>query len=91
MGRSVLSSVRGFSTRERALLAELTELGRVPFPAVTAGSHLGVPEPAAEDLLERLTDVSLLEMAGVDETGLPQYRFHEMVLVSARSPAGARC
>lgn len=89
--QSVLSSMRGFSAREHELLAELTALGRGPFPAVTAGRLFGIPEQAAEDFLERLTDVSLLEMAGVGATGLPQYRFHEVVLMFARSLAGARC
>ncbi|MFE0802405.1 BTAD domain-containing putative transcriptional regulator [Streptomyces sp. NPDC058812] len=89
--QSVLSSMRGFSAREHELLAELTALGRGPFPAVTAGLLLGIPEQEAEDFLERLTDVSLLETVGVDATGLPQYLFHEVVLVFARSLAGARC
>ncbi|MFC7219650.1 hypothetical protein ACFQLX_15970 [Streptomyces polyrhachis] len=89
--RSVLSSMRGFSAREHDLLAELTALGRGVFPAVAAGRLVGIPEQAAEDFLERLTDVSLLEMAGVDASGLPQYRFHEVVLVFARSLVGARC
>lgn len=89
--QSVLSSMRGFSAREHGLLAELTALGRGLFPAVTAGLLFGIPEHAAEDFLERLTDVSLLEMAGVDASGLPQYRFHEVVLMFARSLAAAHC
>ncbi|NED12736.1 hypothetical protein G3I33_14720 [Streptomyces sp. SID9124] len=89
--QSVLSSMRTFNAREHDLLAELTALGRGVFPAVTAGRLFGVPEQEAEDFLERLTDVSLLEMAGVDSSGLPQYRFHEVVLMFARSLAEARC
>ncbi|MBT2491927.1 winged helix-turn-helix domain-containing protein [Streptomyces sp. ISL-96] len=88
--QTLRSSMRRFTVAEHGLLRELAALGRSPFPAGAAAVLAGLPESAAEEFLERLVDVSLLDMAGVDASGLPQYRFHELVLVYAHSLPGAR-
>jgi len=53
-------------------------------PADLASPLLGLPEPAAEDVLERLVDARLL-----DVTGRQRYRMHDLVRIHARERAEA--
>ncbi|MGW3661230.1 hypothetical protein ACWD6R_38875 [Streptomyces sp. NPDC005151] len=55
------------------------------FTAVRAALHLGLPEDAAEEFLERLAEASLLEARGIDATGTPCYRFHPLLRLTAMS------
>ncbi|QFU91923.1 Regulatory protein AfsR [Amycolatopsis sp. YIM 10] len=69
--------------RARAALRGLGLLGLPHFPAWTAASALEIDLDDAEQVLEDLVDVSLLEADGVDPLGLPRYRLHDLVRLFA--------
>jgi DNA-binding SARP family transcriptional activator len=48
---------------------------------------LGVPEARAEDLVDRLADERLLEVAGCGHGSAPYYRFHALLRAAAREQA----
>jgi DNA-binding SARP family transcriptional activator len=48
---------------------------------------LGVPEARAEDLVDRLADERLLEVAGCGHGSAPYYRFHALLRTAAREQA----
>ncbi|MFS0692396.1 BTAD domain-containing putative transcriptional regulator [Streptomyces nitrosporeus] len=73
------------SGRARATLVQLADIGAESFPAQRAAACLRTREAAAEQLLEQLVDGALLDICGVDRQGRPLYRFHELVLLLARS------
>lgn len=57
----------------------LTLLDLPDFGAWLAGPLLDVPPEDAEDVVERLVDLRLLEVVGVDALGRIRYRFHDLV------------
>lgn len=85
---SLLTSLRRLPAGEAELLGRLAVLGRDEFPAKAAGAVLRMSEAVAEEFLEGMVDVALLEMAGIDTAGLPRYRFHELVRLAAAQLPG---
>lgn len=49
------------------------------FPAWNLAALLGIDADHAERLLERLVDAELVEIAGVDSTGLIRYQLHDLL------------
>ncbi|MEV4438733.1 BTAD domain-containing putative transcriptional regulator [Streptomyces sp. NPDC049577] len=89
---SLRQSLERLSPRGTVVLRGLPALGTRPFRALDAAAALGLGESAAETALEELVDARLLEMPGLDATGLPLYRCHDLVLLLAAAlpqrPAG---
>ncbi|MFC8664337.1 BTAD domain-containing putative transcriptional regulator [Streptomyces sp. NPDC057199] len=81
--RSLDSALRHLSAHEREALVTLAPHGRTAFTAASFAVLLDLPETVAEELLERLVDVSLLEMTGIDSAGEPRYGFHELLRLVA--------
>lgn len=69
--------------RERTALRRLGLLGLPHFPAWVAASALETDLDEAEQVLEALVDVSLVEVDGVDPVGLMRYRLHDLVRLFA--------
>jgi tetratricopeptide (TPR) repeat protein len=59
------------------------------FPAWPIAVLLDDPDVDAEELAESLVDAQLLELEGVDETGEPRYRFHDLLRLFARERVDA--
>ncbi|MEV4603477.1 BTAD domain-containing putative transcriptional regulator [Amycolatopsis sp. NPDC049253] len=59
------------------------------FPAWVVAALLEVDLPAAEDIVDSLADVHLVELAGTDPAGQGRYRFHDLLRVFARERANA--
>jgi DNA-binding SARP family transcriptional activator len=59
------------------------------FAAWAAAALLDLPQAEAEDLIEELVDVRLLDVAGHDQAGQARFRFHELTRVYARECAEA--
>ncbi|WP_163505129.1 AfsR/SARP family transcriptional regulator [Fodinicola acaciae] len=57
------------------------------FPGWVAAALLDVPVPEAEEIVDSLADVHLLETCGVDQAGQSRYRFHDLLRVFARERA----
>ena len=74
--------------RQRAF--RLLGLLDVPdFPAWVVAALVEVDLPAAEDVVDSLADVHLLEICGADPAGQARYRFHDLLRVFARERAYA--
>ncbi|WP_224273735.1 AfsR/SARP family transcriptional regulator [Streptomyces sp. LS1784] len=86
MARSLRSWLRLTGVAEDDLRL-CSALGERSFSAATAAAVLELPVVLAEDLLERLADASLMDPAEPSggTNGVPQYRFHRLVLCYARS------
>ncbi|MGW4412122.1 ATP-binding protein [Nonomuraea sp. NPDC004702] len=54
------------------------------FSAWTLAALAGVSMHTAQEMLERLVDAELIEIAGDDRTGIRRYRFHDLLRVFAR-------
>ena len=54
------------------------------FPAWNLAALLGTDVDDAEELLEQLVDAVLVDIAGVDATGLIRYRLHDLLRAFAR-------
>jgi DNA-binding SARP family transcriptional activator/DNA polymerase III delta prime subunit len=77
---SIASSYESLSERSRRAFALLALLGPSDFAPWVAGALLGVPDDApAADVIGELTDRSLLTPLGVDVTGEPRYRLHDLL------------
>jgi DNA-binding SARP family transcriptional activator len=63
--------------REQAACRRLTLIGPHDFAGWLVAVLLG--EANADDVIERLVDASLLQPVGVDATGQPRYRLHDLV------------
>jgi tetratricopeptide (TPR) repeat protein/Mrp family chromosome partitioning ATPase len=57
-------------------------------PWVTA-ALLDIPQPRAEELVDTLVDMQLLDVAGRDATGALRYRFHDLLRAYAREVVAA--
>ncbi|MFF0079813.1 hypothetical protein ACFYR1_08930 [Streptomyces canus] len=60
------------------------------FTAAEAAGEAGLSEDTAEELLERLVEGALLEMAGIDAEGRPRYRFRELVRLATLTETAGR-
>jgi tetratricopeptide (TPR) repeat protein len=80
-------SYRSLDPADRRVFRLLGLIETVEFPAWVAAALLGGETEEAEDALERLVEVQLLEPAGSAEELLPRYRFHDLVRVFARELA----
>lgn len=67
----------------RSALRRLGLLGLAHFPAWVAAAAMAAGLDDAEQVLEDLVDVSLLEVDGVDPLGLMRYRLHDLVRLFA--------
>ena len=54
------------------------------FAAWVAAPLLDCDQPAAEEVVDRLVDAQLLEVAGADASGGMRYRFHDLLRLFAR-------
>ncbi len=69
---------------ERRAFRRLGLVRGVDFAAWVAAAVLDSDAPSAEDTVERLVDVQLLDSAGFDATGHTRYRFHDLLRSFAR-------
>ncbi|MET7851347.1 BTAD domain-containing putative transcriptional regulator [Streptomyces avermitilis] len=83
--RRLDAALRHLPAPELELLRTLVRRGAEPFAATSAALLLRLPETAAEEFLERLVEVSLLEMTGIDSAGEPRYRLHALVRLVVRA------
>ncbi|WP_328781597.1 helix-turn-helix domain-containing protein [Streptomyces canus] len=86
LGSALQARPRG----ERNLAGVLASPAGGTFTAAEAGVEAGLSEDTAEELLERLVEGALLEMAGIDAEGRPRYRFHELVRLAALTETAGR-
>ncbi|MFB9631794.1 AfsR/SARP family transcriptional regulator [Nonomuraea helvata] len=73
----------------RRLFRLLGLLEAPDFAAWAAAALLDLPHTEAEDLIEQLVDVRLLDVAGRDRTGQTRFRFHDLTRAYARECAEA--
>jgi DNA-binding SARP family transcriptional activator len=78
-------SYQGRSDDERRLFRLLGLLQGPDFTAWAAAALLDAPVVVAEDLLERLVEVQLLQAGGDDVAGQARYRFHDLLRAFARA------
>nr|WP_256258745.1 NB-ARC domain-containing protein [Streptomyces mirabilis] len=76
--RTPASPLRRLSLREREFIASIAGHDAGAFTASATARSLALSEDTAEELLERLVEGAVLEMASIDATGEPRYRFHEL-------------
>jgi DNA-binding SARP family transcriptional activator len=81
---SVALSYRDRSEEEQRLFRLLGLLEAPSFPAWVAACLLDAEPAEAEELLERLVDAQLVEMAGEDQAGQQRYRLHDLLRLFAR-------
>ncbi|MEV0236260.1 BTAD domain-containing putative transcriptional regulator [Nonomuraea sp. NPDC050786] len=80
---------RDLDPAARRLFRLLGLLEAPDFAAWAAAALLDLPHTEAEDLLEQLVDVRLLDVAGRDRTGQARFRFHDLTRAYARERAKA--
>lgn len=83
VGRVLGTALRARPHGERDLAGVLAPSAAGTFTAAEAAVAAGLSEDTAEELLERLVEGALLEMAGIDAEGRPRYRFHALVRLAA--------
>ncbi|SDI97362.1 DNA-binding transcriptional activator of the SARP family [Actinokineospora alba] len=71
----------------RAALRRLGFLGVPEFGSWVVAWLLGIPESAADDIVEHLVDTHLAEFTRVDELGCLRYRLHDLVRIYAHEAA----
>ncbi|WP_426502680.1 NB-ARC domain-containing protein [Dactylosporangium sp. McL0621] len=67
----------------RRALGRLATLGRPDVPSWALAPLLGVPARAAEEIVARLVDAHLLDLAGHDPAGRPRLGMHELTRLFA--------
>ncbi|MEU7870083.1 BTAD domain-containing putative transcriptional regulator [Dactylosporangium sp. NPDC049140] len=67
----------------RRALGRLATLGRPDVPSWALAPLLGVPARAAEEIVARLVDAHLLDLAGHDPAGRPRFGMHELTRLFA--------
>lgn len=77
-------SYEGRPEREKQAFRMLGVIKAADFPAWNLAAMTGAELNEAEEIIERLVDAELLEVAGVDTTGLVRYRFHDLMRDFAR-------
>ncbi|MEV0536483.1 BTAD domain-containing putative transcriptional regulator [Kitasatospora sp. NPDC050463] len=83
---TIRRSLREVSLRGRQVLSGLANFGTGVFPAEAAAWALGLPQATAEQLLEELVDIRLLETAGAGGSDRGGYRLHELVVLLVSAP-----
>jgi DNA-binding SARP family transcriptional activator/tetratricopeptide (TPR) repeat protein len=73
---------------QRKALHLLSLVGLADFGSWTAAPLLDVGLDEAEDLVENLVDLRLLDIAGVDALGRVRYRFHDLVRLYGAEQGG---
>lgn len=81
---SVGLSYRALDEDDRRAVRLLGALEGPDFAPWLAGALLDLPLAGAQDLLERLRDRQLLDVAGDDALGQVRYRFHDLLWAYAR-------
>jgi transcriptional regulator with XRE-family HTH domain/tetratricopeptide (TPR) repeat protein len=84
---SIWSTYRSLGESARRAFRLLASLPVPDFAAWIAGPLLDLPAPGAEALVEGLVDDGLLQLRGIDATGRPRHRFHDLVRVYGRERA----
>jgi tetratricopeptide (TPR) repeat protein len=80
-------SYRSLDPADRRVFRLLGLIETIEFPAWVAAALLGCDTEEAEEALERLVEIQLLEPTGRAEQLLLRYRFHDLVRVFARELA----
>ncbi|MFB4291531.1 BTAD domain-containing putative transcriptional regulator [Nonomuraea sp. ATR24] len=80
---------QGLTLPAQRLFRLLGLLEAPDFAAWTAAALLDAPPAEAEDLVEELVDVRLLDVAGRDRSGQTRFRFHDLTRAYARECAEA--
>ncbi|MFI8080156.1 BTAD domain-containing putative transcriptional regulator [Kitasatospora sp. NPDC086009] len=83
---TIRRSLREVSLRGRQVLSRLAPFGTGVFPAEAAAWELGLPQATAEQVLEELVDIRLLETAGAGGSERGGYRLHELVVLLVSAP-----
>ncbi|MER5210202.1 BTAD domain-containing putative transcriptional regulator [Streptomyces sp. NPDC002838] len=83
--RTLSAALRQRPAQDRELIHRIAVRAGREFTAAGAALLLRVPEDTAEEFLERLVEVSLLEARGIDATGALCYRFHPLLRLTATS------
>ncbi|MEV6907851.1 BTAD domain-containing putative transcriptional regulator [Amycolatopsis sp. NPDC051071] len=86
---SLRLSYQGLAPRLRHAFRTFALLTVPDFASWAGAAMLGVSAPEAEELLEALVDVHLVEVSHVDATGRARYRFHDLTRLFARECAFA--
>ncbi|MFJ2031530.1 BTAD domain-containing putative transcriptional regulator [Streptosporangium sp. NPDC087985] len=84
---SLALSYDGLPERARQAFRRLGLIEAADFAAWTVAALLDGAVPEAEELVEELVDAQLLTMTGIDQTGTPRYRLHDLVRLYARERA----
>jgi transcriptional regulator with XRE-family HTH domain len=84
---SIALSYRALPGLERRVFRRLGLLEAPDFTAWVPAALLDLPPAQGEELLDRLADAQLLEIAGEDAAGQLRYRFHDLLRVYARERA----
>ncbi|MDX3517514.1 AfsR/SARP family transcriptional regulator [Streptomyces scabiei] len=82
-------SYRALDSCARRVLRRIATLGPADVAVWTVAALSGMPEDAAEEVLERLLDAQLINCPGTDQVGQPRYRLHDLVRVYAAERAEA--
>ncbi|MFF5210737.1 BTAD domain-containing putative transcriptional regulator [Streptosporangium sp. NPDC000396] len=80
-------SYEGLPERARQVFRRLGLIEAADFAAWTVAALLDASVAEAEELVEELVDAQLLTMIGIDQTGAPRYRLHDLVRLYARERA----
>ncbi|WP_158633111.1 BTAD domain-containing putative transcriptional regulator [Amycolatopsis sp. WAC 01376] len=86
---SLRLSYQALAPRLRHAFRTFALLGVPDFASWAGAAMLGVSAVEAEELLEALVDVHLIEVSYVDTTGRARYRFHDLTRLFARECAFA--
>ena len=86
---SLAVGYQGLTPPARRLFRLLGLVEAPDFAAWAAAALLDMPYAEAEDLIEQLVDVRLLDVAGRDPSGQARFRFHDLTRAYARECAEA--
>ncbi|SES31136.1 DNA-binding transcriptional activator of the SARP family [Lentzea xinjiangensis] len=74
----------GLAAETRRVMRLMSLLEAESLPVWTASALTDDERHRGFDMLERLVDAQLLDVAGSDVTGLPRYRFHDLIRLFAK-------
>ncbi|MGH3916566.1 MAG: BTAD domain-containing putative transcriptional regulator [Pseudonocardiaceae bacterium] len=81
---SLALSYQSVDEAARRAFRRLGLLDAPDFPAWVCAALLDIPQSRAEDLMDALVDAQLLDITGLDDAGVPRYRYHDLLRVYAR-------
>lgn len=81
---SLALTYRALDPRAQHVFRVIGQLDRAEFPAWVAATLVGSPMPEVAEVLERLVDWHILDVAQRDAAGRQRYRLHELLAVFAR-------